>query len=42
MAVLRHLAERFTRKTLLEGLRIFGCLFITSETANIARVLSTG
>ena len=39
MPVLRLLRERFSRERPLEGLRISGCLHITTETANLALVL---
>jgi adenosylhomocysteinase len=41
MPVLRGLAERFGRERPLQGLRLSGCLHITTETANLARVLKT-
>ncbi len=39
MPVLRGLAERLGKKRPLEGIRISGCLHITTETANLARTL---
>jgi adenosylhomocysteinase len=39
MPVLRGLAERFGREQPLQGLRLSGCLHITTETANLARTL---
>jgi len=39
MPVLRELAERFGKQCPLKGIRISGCLHITTETANLARVL---
>jgi adenosylhomocysteinase len=39
MPVLRGLAERFSRDRPLRGLRLSGCLHITTETANLARTL---
>jgi len=39
MPVLRGLAERFGRERPLQGLRLSGCLHITTETANLARTL---
>jgi adenosylhomocysteinase len=42
MPVLRHLMERFSRERPLAGIRISGCLHITTETANLARVLVAG
>ncbi len=42
MPVLRLIRERFERERPLEGVRLSGCLHITSETANLARTLATG
>ncbi len=42
MPLLRHLMERFAQERPLEGIRISGCLHITTETANLARVLVSG
>ena len=42
MPVLRSLMERFTKEKPLDGVRVSGCLHITSETANLARVLIAG
>ncbi len=42
MPVLRTLMKRFERDTPLSGIRISGCLHITTETANLARVLLAG
>ena len=42
MPVLRLIRERFERERPLEGLRLSGCLHITSETANLARTLVAG
>lgn len=39
MPVLRELAERFSKERPLQGIRISGCLNITTETANLARCL---
>jgi adenosylhomocysteinase len=39
MPVLRGLAERFGREQPLQGMRLSGCLHITTETANLARTL---
>jgi adenosylhomocysteinase len=39
MPVLRGLMQRFEREQPLSGMRISGCLHITTETANLARVL---
>ena len=42
MPVLRGLHERFARDKPLAGLHVSGCLHITTETANLARVLQAG
>lgn len=42
MPVLQLLMKRFTRDKPLEGVRMSGCLHITAETANLARVLVSG
>ena len=42
MPVLARLMERFERDRPLEGVRMSGCLHITTETANLARVLVAG
>jgi len=42
MPVLRSLRERFEAERPLAGTRISGCLHITTETANLARVLIAG
>jgi len=42
MPVLRSLMERFHRERPLEGIHLSGCLHITTETANLARVLAAG
>lgn len=42
MPVMRSLMERFARERPLEGINISGCLHITTETANLARVLVAG
>jgi adenosylhomocysteinase len=42
MPVIRSLMERFGRERPLEGIRMSGCLHITTETANLARVLVAG
>jgi adenosylhomocysteinase len=39
MPVLRSLAERFGKRRPLQGIRMSGCLHITTETANLARTL---
>ncbi len=41
MPVLRGLAKRFGKQRSLAGIRISGCLHITTETANLARSLKT-
>ena len=40
MPVIRQLLERMGKQQPLAGLRVSGCLHITSETANLARVLT--
>ena len=42
MPVLRGLLERFERERPLRGRRVGGCLHITTETANLARLLVAG
>jgi adenosylhomocysteinase len=42
MPVMRSLMERFHNARPLEGVHLSGCLHITSETANLARVLTAG
>jgi len=42
MHVLQTLMERFVHGKPLEAVRISGCLHITTETANLARVLAAG
>ncbi len=39
MPVLRELLTRFSREQPLKGIRLSGCLHITTETANLARTL---
>jgi adenosylhomocysteinase len=41
MPVLRELTARFSKTQPLKGLRMSGCLHITTETANLARTLKT-
>ena len=41
MPVLRTLATRLAEQRPLDGIRISGCLHITTETANLARTLKT-
>ncbi|NPA40185.1 MAG: adenosylhomocysteinase [Thermodesulfobacteria bacterium] len=42
MPVLRQIRERFSKEKPLKGIRIGGCLHITTETANLARTLKEG
>jgi adenosylhomocysteinase len=42
MPVLRGLMARFTDEQPLRGVRVSGCLHITTETANLARTLQAG
>lgn len=42
MPVLRGISERFSAERPLQGLRISGCLHITTETANLARTIQAG
>ena len=42
MPVLRLIRERFEREQPLKGLRVAGCLHVTTETANLAIVLKAG
>src|SRR5438309_7580824 len=42
MPVLRLIRERFERDKPLQGLRLAGCLHITTETANLAITLKAG
>ena len=42
MPVVRGIAERFEREKPLNGLRVAGCLHVTSETANLALALQAG
>ena len=42
MSVLGLIRERFAREKPLEGLRVSGCLHVTSETANLAITLQAG
>jgi adenosylhomocysteinase len=42
MTVMRQIAERFKREKPLKGIRIAGCLHITTETANLALALRDG
>jgi len=42
MPVLRIIKERFEASKPLKGIRMAGCLHITTETANLARVLAAG
>src|SRR5260370_7518482 len=42
MPVLRLIQERFTKDQPLKGVRMAGCLHITTETANLAITLKAG
>jgi len=42
MPVLRLIRERFKEEKPLKGVKIGGCLHITTETANLARTLKEG
>jgi len=42
MPVVRLIRERFTKEKPLKGIRIAGCLHITTETANLALTLKAG
>ncbi len=42
MPVIKLVRERFAREKPLKGIRISGCLHITTETANLASVLKEG
>jgi adenosylhomocysteinase len=42
MPVLRTIRERFEKEKPLKGIRMSGCLHITTETANLARTLVSG
>ena len=42
MPVIRSLIKRFSQTKPLEGMRLSGCLHITTETANLAHVLIAG
>ena len=42
MPVLRLIEERFRAERPLDGVRLSACLHVTSETANLARVLQAG
>lgn len=42
MPVLQQIMERFAKETPLKGIRVSGCLHITTETANLARALKAG
>src|SRR5258707_6822875 len=42
MPVLRLIRERFTKDQPLKGVRMAGCLHITTETANLAITLKAG
>ncbi len=42
MPVIRSLMEQFSKERPLDGLKISACLHVTTETANLARVLQAG
>jgi adenosylhomocysteinase len=42
MPVLRHIREQFEREKPFRGVRLSGCLHITTETANLAQTLQAG
>ncbi len=42
MPVIRSIMERFAKERPLEGVKVSGCLHITTETANLARALQIG
>src|SRR5213080_108589 len=42
MPVLRLIRERFAKDMPLKGIRMSGCLHITTETANLANTLKAG
>jgi adenosylhomocysteinase len=42
MPVLRLIKERFSREKPLKGIRVAGCLHITTETGNLALTLQAG
>jgi len=42
MPVLKIIKERFTREKPLKGVRVSGCLHVTTETANLALVFKEG
>src|SRR5512135_1692502 len=42
MPVLRAIRERFAREKPLKGVRLAGCLHVTTETANLMRALKAG
>jgi adenosylhomocysteinase len=42
MPVLRAIRERFSREKPLKGVRLAGCLHVTTETANLMRALQAG
>jgi adenosylhomocysteinase len=42
MPVLRAIRERFSREKPLKGVRLAGCLHVTTETANLMRTLQAG
>lgn len=42
MPVIRSIMDRFAKERPLEGVKVSGCLHITTETANLARALQIG
>jgi adenosylhomocysteinase len=42
MPVLRNIKDRFTKEKPLKGIRVSGCLHITTETGNLALTLQAG
>jgi adenosylhomocysteinase len=42
MPVLRLIRERFEKEKPLKGMKLSGCLHVTTETANLAQTLATG
>ena len=42
MPVIRSLMDRFNNERPLDGVKLSGCLHITTETANLARLLQIG
>ena len=42
MPVIRSIMDRFAKERPLEGVKVSGCLHVTTETANLARALQIG